>query len=197
MDNKQVVANFIGSWPTADIMPQYDKPEFAFIGRSNVGKSSLINMLCSRKNLAHVSSNPGKTQTINLYTLGETCLLADLPGYGYARVSKEKRGDFDKMMRGYFEKRPNLYCAMVLIDARIPPQASDINFLNWLGSNGVPVSIVFTKADKKKSSGLEKQLQAIRDALLEHWEVLPREFITSANDQSGRTELLEFMLSAG
>lgn len=142
MDSKQVATKFIGSWPNADIMPQDERPEFAFIGRSNVGKSSLINMLCMRKNLAHVSSNPGKTQTINLYAFGETCLLADLPGYGYARVSKEKRGDFDKMMRGYFEKRPNLYCAMVLIDSRIPPQTSDLNFLNWLGSNGVPVAIV-------------------------------------------------------
>jgi GTP-binding protein len=193
MTQKTPEAKFIAAFGNVEKMPAIDLPEFAFIGRSNVGKSSLINMLCIRKNLAHISSNPGKTQSINLYDFGGKFLLTDLPGYGYARVSKTKRVDFEAMMRGYFSGRPNLCCAMVLIDSRIPPQKSDLNFLNWLGSNGVPVAIVYTKADKKNQKACQENVAAFREALLTHWESLPLEFITSAREGSGRDELLGFL----
>ncbi len=179
------------------MMPAGVLPEFAFIGRSNVGKSSLINMLCGRKNLAHTSANPGKTQTINLFDINSTWNLADLPGYGYARVSKEKRGAFEAMISNYFLKRSNLYCAFVLVDSRIPPQPIDLEFIRWLGSEGIPLAIIYTKADKKRKQELETNLQAIREALQADWEELPMQFVTSAEDGIGREELVAFMNAAG
>ncbi|MEN9510936.1 MAG: hypothetical protein RLZZ370_755 [Bacteroidota bacterium] len=178
-------------------MPEGKMPEFAFIGRSNVGKSSLINMLCGRKNLAHTSANPGKTQTINLFDINASWNIADLPGYGYARVSKEKRGAFELMIRRYFLERKNLYCAFVLVDSRIQPQAIDLEFIRWLGTNGIPMAIIYTKADKKRTKELEAKLQVIREALHQDWEELPMQFITSAEDGIGREELVAFMQSAG
>ena len=197
MSGSTLHARFIGSWPDVAKMPAGNLPEFAFIGRSNVGKSSLINMLCGRKNLAHTSSNPGKTQTINLFDINSAWNIADLPGYGYARVSKEKRGAFEAMIRNYFTKRSNLYCAFVLIDSRIPPQPIDLEFIRWLGSNGVPLAIIYTKADHKRKKELESKLQAIREALQQDWEELPIQFISSAEDGIGRDELIYFMNEAG
>ena len=197
MSGTTLHARFIGSWPEVDIMPAGVLPEFAFIGRSNVGKSSLINMLCGRKNLAHTSANPGKTQTINLFDINSSWNIADLPGYGYARVSKEKRGSFEAMIRNYFQKRSNLYCAFVLVDSRIPPQPIDLEFIRWLGSNGVPMAIIYTKADQKRKKELDTKLQAIREALQQDWEELPMQFISSAEDGIGREELVAFMASAG
>ncbi len=154
-------------------------------------------MLCGRKNLAHTSANPGKTQTINLFDINSTWNIADLPGYGYARVSKEKRGAFEEMIRNYFQKRSNLYCAFVLVDSRIPPQPIDLEFIRWLGSNGVPMAIIYTKADYKRKKELEGKLQAIREALQQDWEELPMQFISSAEDGIGRDELIAFMSAAG
>jgi GTP-binding protein len=197
MSGTTLHARFIGSWPEVGMMPAGVLPEFAFIGRSNVGKSSLINMLCGRKNLAHTSANPGKTQTINLFDINSTWNLADLPGYGYARVSKEKRGAFEAMISNYFLKRSNLYCAFVLVDSRIPPQPIDLEFIRWLGSEGIPLAIIYTKADKKRKQELETNLQAIREALQADWEELPMQFVTSAEDGIGREELVAFMNAAG
>jgi GTP-binding protein len=197
MSGTTLHARFIGSWPEVAKMPEGKMPEFAFIGRSNVGKSSLINMLCGRKNLAHTSANPGKTQTINLFDINASWNIADLPGYGYARVSKEKRGAFELMIRRYFLERKNLYCAFVLVDSRIQPQAIDLEFIRWLGTNGIPMAIIYTKADKKRTKELEAKLQVIREALHQDWEELPMQFITSAEDGIGREELVAFMQSAG
>jgi GTP-binding protein len=197
MSGTTLHARFIGSWPEVGVMPEGKMPEFAFIGRSNVGKSSLINMLCGRKNLAHTSANPGKTQTINLFDINSSWNIADLPGYGYARVSKEKRGAFEEMIRRYFLERKNLYCAFVLVDSRIPPQAIDLEFIRWLGTNGIPLAIIYTKADKKRMKELDAKLQVIRDALHQDWEELPMQFITSAEDGVGRDELVTFMETAG
>ncbi|MEY3982716.1 MAG: hypothetical protein RL160_273 [Bacteroidota bacterium] len=154
-------------------------------------------MLCGRKNLAHTSANPGKTQTINLFDINSSWNIADLPGYGYARVSKEKRGAFEEMIRRYFLERKNLYCAFVLVDSRIPPQAIDLEFIRWLGTNGIPLAIIYTKADKKRMKELDAKLQVIRDALHQDWEELPMQFITSAEDGVGRDELVTFMETAG
>jgi GTP-binding protein len=197
MSGTTLHARFIGSWPEVGKMPEGKMPEFAFIGRSNVGKSSLINMLCGRKNLAHTSANPGKTQTINLFDINSSWNIADLPGYGYARVSKEKRGAFEQMIRRYFLERKNLYCAFVLVDSRIQPQAIDLEFIRWLGTNGIPLAIIYTKADKKRMKELDAKLQVIREALHQDWEELPMQFITSAEDGIGRDELVAFMESAG
>lgn len=149
-----------------------------------------------KKNLAHTSANPGKTQTINLFDINSAWNIADLPGYGYARVSKEKRGTFEAMIRNYFQKRSNLYCAFVLVDSRIPPQPIDLEFIRWLGSNGVPLAIIYTKADQKRKKELDAKLQAIREALQQDWEELPMQFISSAEDGIGRDELIAFMASA-
>lgn len=186
-------ADFVGSYPKPTLCPTDKRAEFAFIGRSNVGKSSLINMLCGRKSLAHVSNKPGKTQLLNFYLINEEWYLVDLPGYGYAKRSKKERRGFGKMINSYFLERNQMYCAFVLLDSNIPPQDIDIEFINWLGEHGIPFVIVYTKTDRLKKRELEDNLDRIRTKLLEYWTHLPQEFITSARSRDGREELLTFI----
>lgn len=184
---------FAGSYPTESQCPKDGKPEYAFIGRSNVGKSSLINMLTGRKEIAHTSKKPGKTQLLNFFLVDGSWYLVDLPGYGYARISKRKRREWEQMIQHYLVKRRTLQCALVLIDANIPPQGIDIEFVNWLGEMRIPFVLVFTKADRPKPPVLEQNIEAFRAALSEYWESLPPQFVTSARSGAGRQELLEFI----
>lgn len=185
-------SSFTTSYARVKQIPNDKRPEFAFIGRSNVGKSTLINMLTGRKELAKTSSKPGKTQLINYFLINNSWNLTDLPGYGYALHSKKTRSKWETRTTNYFKNREQLLCAMVLIDSNVPPQKIDLEFVNWLGENGVPFVLVFTKTDRKKARGLT-QVKAFKDKLLEHWEELPPVFLTSAVKQEGREELLEFI----
>lgn len=173
--------------------PKPDKPEYAFIGRSNVGKSSLINMLVNKPNMARVSSSPGKTITINHYIINDSWFLVDLPGYGYARRSKTMRGEWEASLETYLKDRENLQCLFVLIDSRIDPQDSDLEFLNFLGNLEVPFSIVFTKIDKLNQSMRAKNMKAFTDEVLKNWEVLPPVFQTSAIEKKGRDKILGYI----
>lgn len=187
-------AKFIGSYTTEVSCPQDGKPEYAFIGRSNVGKSSLINMLTNRRKLAKVSNTPGKTQTINYFMIDEAWYLVDLPGYGYARISQTQRDAWQLMISDYFQSRPTLQCAFVLIDVRHDLQQIDLEFINWLGENKVPFAMVFTKADKlKKASKIQKHVDAINKSLLQYWHSLPQQFITSSETKIGKEEILSFI----
>nr|WP_262904409.1 ribosome biogenesis GTP-binding protein YihA/YsxC [Polaribacter porphyrae] len=168
-------------------------PEYAFIGRSNVGKSSLINMLMERKDLAKISGKPGKTQLINHFKINDSWFLVDLPGYGYAKVSKKKRQIFQYFIENYFKEREQLVCTFVLIDSRHDPQKIDLEFMRFLGENQLPFCIVFTKADKLGSSKLNKQITSYKKKLLNHWESLPTSFITSSSTGMGRDEFLNFI----
>lgn len=185
-------AKFISSYTSLEKLPKTDLPELAFIGRSNVGKSSLINMLCNQQKLAKTSSTPGKTQTINHFLIDEAWYLVDLPGYGYAKVSKKMRTQWEEMIRLYLLKREALYCVFVLIDSRVPPQNSDIEFITWLGENGIPLSIVFTKADKLKVTEVDENIKAFKTELLKFWEEIPPSFISSAEKKTGKDELLAY-----
>ena len=174
--------------------PSDNIPEYAFIGRSNVGKSSLINMLTGRKNLAKTSGRPGKTQLINHFKINNNWFLVDLPGYGYARVSKKDKKTFQKYITDYFSKRRQLLSAFVLIDIRHEAQEIDLRFMEWLGQNNVPFSIVFTKADKLKPKAISERVKAYLDQMLnESWEEVPTHFITSSLRHSGRDELLSYI----
>lgn len=173
--------------------PATDKPEYAFIGRSNVGKSSLINALTHSKELAKTSSTPGKTQLINHFLINEAWYLVDLPGYGYANVSQEKRMFFNQMIRQYFLHRKNLVCTFVLVDSRLAPQKIDLDFIRWMGEKELPFCIVFTKADKLGTQKLTQAVETYRQTLLTEWEELPPIFITSAEKRKGITELLSFI----
>lgn len=173
--------------------PPPTKPEYAFIGRSNVGKSSLINMLCGQKNLAKTSSRPGKTQLINHFIINDLWYLVDLPGYGYAKVSQSARGKFQKLIMDYIEKRESLINLFVLIDSRLPPQQIDLEFMEWLGEGGVAFSIVFTKADKLGTTKLQSNLADYKRKMLESWEAFPPYFVTSAEKFVGREELLSYI----
>ncbi len=173
--------------------PSADKPEFAFIGRSNVGKSSLINTLTNRKGLAKTSGSPGKTQLINHFLINEAWYLVDLPGYGYAKITKSIKEKWEGMIRDYLHKRENLVCTMVLIDARLEPQVIDLEFLQWLGINHIPFCILFTKADKLTKNELASSLSRYRKTLLDAWEELPPIFVTSAEKATGKTEVLEYL----
>ncbi len=168
-------------------------PEYAFIGRSNVGKSSLINMLMERKDLAKISGKPGKTQLINHFKINDEWFLVDLPGYGYAQVSKKKRTIFQYFIENYFKERQQLVCTFVLIDSRHDPQKIDLEFMQFLGEQQIPFCIVFTKADKLSSSKLNKQITSYKKKLLQHWESLPTSFITSSSSGFGRDEFLNFI----
>lgn len=184
---------FIASFPKASACPADGKPEFAFIGRSNVGKSSLINMLTNKKGLAKVSVTPGKTQLLNFFEINTSWYLVDLPGYGYARTSKIKQEGFSKMIRTYLTQRTDLYLAFVLIDIRHPLQTIDKEFINWCGENSVPFSIVFTKADKIGKNQIAANVQIINNELLQSWNELPQQFISSAETKDGQKEILDYI----
>ena len=168
-------------------------PEYAFIGRSNVGKSSLINMLIGRKDLAKTSGKPGKTQLINHFKINDNWFLVDLPGYGYAKISKKKRTIFQYFIENYFKERQQLVCTFVLIDSRHDPQKIDLEFMQFLGENQIAFCIVFTKADKLGSSKLNKQIISYKKKLLTSWETLPTSFITSSSTGLGKDEFLKFI----
>jgi len=184
---------FVGSFISEKSCPSSDFPEYAFIGRSNVGKSSLINLLTDRKEIAKVSSTPGKTQLINYFLVNESWHLVDLPGYGYAKASKKNRAKWAKMIDQYLKYRPQLKCAFVLIDSRIPLQEIDRLFINKLGENQVPFVIIFTKIDGVKPADIKGNLKRIKEKLLEEWTDLPQTFITSSTKRKGREEILKFI----
>lgn len=184
---------FLISNTAVEKCPVADKPEYAFIGRSNVGKSSLINMLGQNSKLAKISGKPGKTQTINHFIVNESWYLVDLPGYGYAKTAKTNRKQWAGFTNEYIIKRPNLMALFVLIDSRIPPQQSDLEFLYQAGSRQVPFVLVFTKTDKLKANEKNQRLQAFQQAFLEYFEYMPEYFFTSATNGSGREELLDFI----
>lgn len=186
-------AEFLMSNSKVDKCPANPIPEYAFIGRSNVGKSSLINMLMQRKSLAKTSGRPGKTQLINHFLINKNWHLVDLPGYGYARVSKSAKKVFQKFITDYFLKRETLVCAFLLIDIRHEPQKIDLEFMEWLGENQIPFSIVFTKADKLKPQAAKRNVETYQTKLLETWEALPEMFVTSASNNEGREELLGYI----
>ena len=186
-------AEFVVSNTRVDHCPKSKLPEYAFIGRSNVGKSSLINMLCNRKRLAKTSSRPGKTQLINHFLINNKWHLVDLPGYGYARASKTQKKTFQKFITDYFNKRKELVSAFLLIDIRHEPQPTDLDFMRWLGENYIPFTIVFTKADKIKEREIEKKVSDYLEKLKEDWESLPKYFITSSEKRMGRDELLGYI----
>lgn len=184
---------FIKSSPTINECPPAKFPEFAFIGRSNVGKSSLINMLLNRKSLAAVSSKPGKTQLINHFMINDSWYLVDLPGYGWAQVSKSKKSEWEKMIREYLRKRESLACVFLLIDSRIDPSEKDINFINWLGENKIPFILLFTKVDKQSKNATQSNLAKFRKQLRNYWDELPESIPTSAVDKTGRETVLDFI----
>jgi len=186
-------AEFVCSNTRVDLCPEEQIPEYAFIGRSNVGKSSLINMLVERKKLAKTSSTPGKTRLINHFKINDQWFLCDLPGYGYAKVSKKEREFFGRMIEQYATKRTNLVCFFVLIDARIPPQQIDLDFIEWLGDSNLPFVIVLTKVDKINQTGKSKNLSLLKEELLQSWDELPLIFETSAVKGTGREELMGFI----
>lgn len=186
-------AKFVISNTDVRKCPNSSAPEFAFIGRSNVGKSSLINMLTNCKDLAKTSSRPGKTQLINHFWINNEWFLVDLPGYGFAKVSKSLRNNWEKFINEYLLFRQNLSCLFVLIDCRLEPQKIDIDFLLTVGSNRIPFAIVFTKADKISKSKLEVNVGLFKNALLEHFEFLPECFYTSAETKQGKDDVLDFI----
>ncbi|WP_430810531.1 MULTISPECIES: ribosome biogenesis GTP-binding protein YihA/YsxC [unclassified Carboxylicivirga] len=186
-------AQFHKSSSKASQCPQPDRPEYAFIGRSNVGKSSLINKLCGRKALAKTSSTPGKTQLINHFDIDNLWYLVDLPGFGYAKVSKTVRATFGKLITDYISSRTNLMCLFVLLDSRIPMQDIDLVFMNTMIENGVPIALVFTKTDKLNKSQYSTNMKQYEAQLLEHWEELPPVFYTSSKSGAGADALLDFI----
>jgi len=187
-------AKFLMSNSEVKKCPAPKKPEYAFIGRSNVGKSSLINMLTSHKGLAKVSGRPGKTLLINHFDINnDSWYLVDLPGYGYAKVSKTQIDKVDKIIKSYILQRETLACLFVLVDSRHEPQKADVDFMKWLGEKGVPFVIVFTKADKLTKSRLHRNIEDYKRALLVDWESLPQMFITSSESRLGKDEIVDFI----
>jgi GTP-binding protein len=186
-------AEFICSNTQVSKLPPPVKPEYAFIGRSNVGKSSLINMLTGKKGLAKTSQTPGKTQLINHFLINDNWYIVDLPGYGYARISKTKKEDWNKFIRTYLDKRESLQCVMVLIDSRLEPQKIDLEFCNWLGEKGLSFVLIFTKADKQSSIKTDQNIAKFKKALLATFEEVPPIFVTSSETQTGRDEVLGFI----
>lgn len=186
-------AEFVISNSRVEKCPTTGLPEYAFIGRSNVGKSSLINMLTARKGLAMTSQKPGKTQLINHFIINDTWYLVDLPGYGYARLGKDSRDSLRRMIEDYVLERKELVLLFVLLDCRHEPQKIDLEFIQWLGEEGVPFALVFTKADKLSKGRLAANVEAYKAKLHEEWEELPPIFITSSEERMGRDELLGYI----
>ena len=186
-------SEFVISAPHVSACPANTKPEYAFIGRSNVGKSSLINMLCNHKGLAKTSSTPGKTLLINFFIINDDWYLIDLPGYGFAKRSQKVQQQIDQMIRGYILQRQQMVNLFVLIDIRLKPQKIDREFIDWLGISGIPFTIVFTKADKLSKNELNQNVEAYKKRLLEDWEELPPVFVTSSETKLGREEVLDFI----
>ncbi len=186
-------AEFVVSNSDVAKCPKSTLPEYAFIGRSNVGKSSLINMLTGRKSLAKTSGKPGKTQLINHFLINKNWHLVDLPGYGYARVSKSAKKIFQKFITQYFSHREQLVTGFVLVDIRHKPQPIDLDFMQWLGEHGIPFSIIFTKADKLKPKAIERHVEDYKNVLLEFWEEMPNYFITSSSNGLGRDNVLGYI----
>lgn len=183
-------ASFVKSSAKLSQCPNPDRPEFAFIGRSNVGKSSFINLIIGQKGLAKISSKPGKTQTINHYSVNDKWYLVDLPGYGYASVSQATRKTWSDMMESYFLKRENLNCVFVLVDSRLAPQKSDVDFINWIGGNEIPLIIIMTKTDKLSKNERFKSLSRFKKELLKYWTALPLIIQSSTIEKTGREEIL-------
>jgi GTP-binding protein len=186
-------AEFIISSTHYKDCPPADKPEYAFLGRSNVGKSSLINMLTGFGKLAKTSATPGKTQLINHFLINESWYLADLPGFGFAKVSKKMRHNWEKMIRNYLLNRENLVCTFLLVDSRHEPQKNDLENMKWFGSQGLPFVIAFTKTDKMGSTTLQSQIAAYKKKLSELWDPVPQMFITSSETKAGREDILNFI----
>ena len=186
-------AQFVVSNSEVAKCPKNDLPEYAFIGRSNVGKSSLINMLTDRKSLAKTSGRPGKTQLINHFIINDSWYLVDLPGYGYAKVSKSSKKKFQQFITNYFEQRQQLVSAFVLIDIRHKPQPIDLEFMQYLGESSIPFGIIFTKADKLKPGAIERHVNDYCEELLKTWEDLPQYFVTSSSKYMGKDDVLEFI----
>ncbi|MCR5238721.1 MAG: ribosome biogenesis GTP-binding protein YihA/YsxC [Prevotella sp.] len=191
MDIKK--AEFSLSAPMVSMCPKDNKPEYAFIGRSNVGKSSLINMLTNNKKLAKTSATPGKTLLINHFIINNEWYLVDLPGYGYAKRSKKEVGKLEQMISGYILQREQLVNVFLLVDVRLEPQKIDLEFIQWLGDSSIPFAIVFTKADKLSAMKVSQQVETYKKVLLETWEELPPVFITSAEKRQGRDEVLDYI----
>lgn len=191
MEIKQ--ASFLVSNTNVEKCPKQQFPEYAFIGRSNVGKSSLINMLTNHKGLAKTSGKPGKTQLINHFLINNSWFLVDLPGYGYAQVSKSVKKVFQKFITDYFLKRRQLISAFVLVDIRHQPQKIDLEFMQWLGENAIPFSIIFTKADKLKPMAIERNIEEYQKVVLETWEEFPPFFVTSSETTLGKESVLEYI----
>lgn len=188
--------NFLKSSMKVEQLPAPEKPEFAFIGRSNVGKSSLINRLCNRKNLARTSAQPGKTQAINHFIVDDAWYLVDLPGYGYAKVSKADRKTFRDMIFTYLKSRKTLACAFLLVDSRIPPQKSDLDMVHFMGEHGIPFCIVLTKIDGETQNERAKNFALLKKELMKEWEELPTIIQTSAEKGKGMEELLAVIENA-
>lgn len=186
-------AEFLCSNTRTDRLPPAVLPEYAFIGRSNVGKSSLINMLAQKKGLAKTSQTPGKTQLINHFLINEKWHIVDLPGYGYARTSRTNRADWQKFISYYLRNRESLQCVFVLIDSRLKPQKIDLEFCSWLGENGLPFQLIFTKADKQSRVKTDQSVAGFRKALLEIFEEVPQHYISSSETQEGREQILNFI----
>ena len=186
-------AEFTISAPNVSMCPADTKPEYAFIGRSNVGKSSLINMLCNNKKLAKTSATPGKTLLINHFVINKEWYLVDLPGYGFAKRAKTEIKKLDQMIRGYILQREQLVNVFVLVDIRLEPQKIDLEFINWLGESGIPFAIVFTKADKLNVTKTKASVALYEKTLSETWEELPRMFITSSEKKTGKDDILNYI----
>lgn len=186
-------AKYLVSSPRVELCPPPDKPEYAFIGRSNVGKSSLINMITGRQKLAKTSASPGKTQMINHFVVNDEWYIVDLPGYGYAKVSQKQRASFQKMISNYLNTRANLGTVFVLIDSRHSPQEIDLEFLKQLGDWGVPFNIIFTKADKSTQKQAAKNVRSFIETMKQEWEFIPRSFLTSAVKGLGKAQLLGYI----
>lgn len=188
-----ISAEFVISNSDYTKCPNSQLPEYAFIGRSNVGKSSLINMLTNKKNLAKTSSKPGKTLLINHFLINQTWHLVDLPGYGYASIGKDMRQKLKEIIEGYLLYRPQLTNVFLLIDSRHAPQKIDMDFMQWMGENEIPFAIVFTKIDKLSQTKSKDNIEKYKDLLAEVWETLPKIFVTSSEKQQGREELLDYI----